>query len=114
MLIFIFINKPVSLKDFTIFIISSSSSFEIINNVPDPGTGVKILLANGLCTFFTKGKPDCINGPRSLPRNPSNCPILDNWVFDYFVLADELLAKYLPIFEPCVLVNNDLCEKSHH
>ena len=57
MLIFIFINKPVSLKDFTIFIISSSSSFEIINNVPDPGTGVKILLANGLCTFFTKGKP---------------------------------------------------------
>ena len=31
-----------------------------------------------------------------------NCTILDKWVFENFVLADELLAKTLRIFETCV------------
>ena len=39
---------------------------------------IKILLANGLSTFFIKGKPVFNNGPRSIPKNPPNCTILDN------------------------------------
>ena len=45
------------------------------------------------------------------PRNPSNCTILDRWVFENFVLADEPFAKTLQIHETCVLANNNWCEK---
>ena len=37
--------------------------------------GIKALLANGLITFF---HPVFTNEPRSLPRNPTSCIILDN------------------------------------
>ena len=106
------------------------SSFEIINvAVPDPNifllvaasvadaavvnlNDIKALLANGLSTFFIKGNPVFSNGPKSLPKNPPDCPILCNWVFDNFILAEELFAKALPSFETCVLyVNNKLCRK---
>ena len=53
------------------------------------------------------------NGPKSLPRNPPDYPILCNWVFNNFVLADELFAKALRSLETCVLVNNKLCGKSY-
>ena len=39
--------------------------------------GIKTLLANGLITFFISGNPVFSTGPRSLPRNPSDCIILD-------------------------------------
>ena len=39
--------------------------------------GIKALLANGLITFFINGNPVFSNGPRSLPRNPPDCIILD-------------------------------------
>ena len=42
---------------------------------------------------------------------PPNCTISESWVFDKFILTDELLAKALQIFETCVLVNNNLCGK---
>ena len=58
-----------------------------------------------------KGKLVFIKGPRSLPRNPPNCTILDNWVFENFILADEPFAKTSQIFETYVLVNNNLCGK---
>ena len=78
------------------------SSFDIINVVvfkaeeqPDPEIflcipasaadtavinrkGIKTLLANGLITFFIKGKTVFSNGPRGLPRNSTGCTILDN------------------------------------
>ena len=38
------------------------------------------------------------NGPRSLPRNPPDCNILDNLVFDNFMSVDELFAKTLQKF----------------
>ena len=44
--------------------------------------GTKTLLANGLITFFINGSPGFNNEPRSLPRNPPDYIILDNWVFD--------------------------------
>ena len=43
--------------------------------------------------------------------NPPNCTILNNWVFESSILADEPFAKALQIFETCVSVNNDLCGK---
>ena len=47
----------------------------------------------------------------NIPPNPPNCVILDKWVFENFILADETFAKALRIFETCVFVNNDLCGK---
>ena len=75
------------------------SSFDIISVVvllcPDPKVflcipaspadaaavnpkGINTLLANGLITFFISGNPVFSYGPRSLPRNPFVCIILNN------------------------------------
>ena len=48
-----------------------------------------MLLANGWSTFFIRDKPVFSNGLRRLARNSPDCPILDHWVFENFVLADE-------------------------
>ena len=72
--------------------ISFISSFEIINVVvADTGAanpnGIKMLLANGLSRFFIKSKLVFNNGPKSLSRNPLDCPILCNSDFNNLVLA---------------------------
>ena len=69
------------------------------------------LSANGLSTFPVKSKPIFSNGAKSLPKIPPDGPILHSWVFESFTSADELLLKALQIFESCVSVNNNLCEK---
>ena len=93
-------------------IISFISSFEIITEViHDPNillwiaasvaaaaaavnpNGIKTFLANGLSTFPIKGNPVFSSGHKSLHKNPPDCPILCNWVFDNLVLAEELFAK---------------------
>ena len=79
---------------------SSFSSFDIISVVlPNPKiflcipasaadapavnpNRIKTLLANGLITFFINGSTVFNNGPRSLPRIPPDCIILDNLLFD--------------------------------
>ena len=124
-----FINKPDPSRDIITFMISLISSLEIINGVlPDPNIflritasvaaatainpyGIKTLLANGLSTFPINDNPVFNNGTKSLPKNPLDCHILYNSVFDNFTLARELFAKALPSFEICVLVNNNLCRK---
>ena len=121
------INKGDSSSDITIFIISLISSLEIINVVlyeaksegqPDPKiflsmnpTGIKMLLANGLNTFPIKGNQIFGNGPKSLPKNSPVWSILCYWIFDNFILAEELFPKAWWGFETCVLVNNNLCGK---
>ena len=40
--------------------------------------GTETVLANDLITFFINGNPVFSNGPRSLPRSPPDCIILDN------------------------------------
>ena len=35
--------------------------------------------------------------------------ILDNWIFENFVSADESFAKVLRIFATGILINNNLC-----
>ena len=48
---------------------------------------IKMLLANGLIIFFTSGNPIFSDGPRSLPRKPPDCIILNIWVFDILILV---------------------------
>ena len=109
--------------------ISFISSLEIINVVlPDPNiflwiaasvadvaavnpNGIKTLLANGLSIFPIKGNPVFTNDIKSLPKNPLDCPILCNWVFDNFMLAEELFAKASQSLETCVLGNENLFGK---
>ena len=120
-----FINKPDSSSDLTIFIISIISSLKVINVVThDPNIflwiaasaadtavvnpyGIKTLASSGLSTLFIKVNPAFSNDPKSLPKNPPHYPILCNWVFDNFILAEELFAKAFRSFETCVLVNNN-------
>ena len=73
--------------------------------------GIKKPIANGSSIFPIKGNSVFGTGPKSLPRKPPDCPILCNWVFDDFVLADKPFEKALRSFETCVLVNNNLCGK---
>ena len=40
--------------------------------------GIKTLLANGLMTLFINGEPVFSNEPKSPPKNPPNCIMLDN------------------------------------
>ena len=105
------------------------SSFEIINVfIPDPNiflwiatsvadaaavipNGIGTLLANGLSTFPIKGNPVVRNGTKSLPKILLDCLILCNWVFDSFILAEELFAEALQSLETCVLVDNNLSRK---
>ena len=50
--------------------------------------GIKTTLAYGLSSFFIKSNPVFSNGPKNLSKNPPDCPILCNWVFDNFILAE--------------------------
>ena len=69
---------------------------------------IKALLAIGSSTFFINEKSIFSNEPRSLPRNPPVCTILDNWVFDNLVSADKQFAKALRKFAASPLVNNNM------
>ena len=118
-----FTNKPDSSRDLTISIISFISSSEIINVVtPDPNIFlwiaapvtdaaaispdcIKLLLGNGSSTFPFKSNPVFSNGLKNIPKNSHDCPILNNRVFDNFILADKPFAKALRTIETCVLVN---------
>ena len=51
--------------------------------------GIKTLLANDLILFFINGYPFFSNGPSHLPRNPSDCIILDNWAFNNLISVDK-------------------------
>ena len=51
--------------------------------------GITTLLANGLVTFFINGNLVFSYGPRTLPRNPPDCIVLNNWVFDHLISAHE-------------------------
>ena len=44
-------------------------------------------------------------------KDPPDCIILDNWVFENFKSSDKPFAKTLQISETCVPFNNILCGK---
>ena len=66
--------------------------------------GIKTLLANWLITFFIKGNHVFSDGPRSITSNPSDCTILDDWVFDNLISVDDFLTKP---YENCNNNNNN-------
>ena len=45
---------------------------------------------------------------KSLPRNPSDCIILDTWDFDNFIWADKLLAKASRSVKICLSISSFL------
>ena len=124
-----FNNIPESSTDLIIFIMSSISSFDIVSIVVPESkillcisasavdaaavipNGIKTLIANVWITFFINGKLVLSNRPRSLPRNPPYCTILDNWAFDSLILTDELFTKAFRRFATCLLANDNLCGK---
>ena len=56
---------------------------------------IKTLLAYGLSTFPSKDNPAFSNGPKRLPRNYLDCPVLYNGVFDNLILADKPIERTL-------------------
>ena len=59
---------------------------------------IKMLLANGLRIFSINGNPTFKSGLRNLLRNLLGGTLIDNWVFENLVLANELFVKALPRF----------------
>ena len=72
--------------------------------------GIKTLLVYGLNTFSLKEMQLLVVVLKvylkilliSLPKNPPDFPILCNWIFDDFVLADELFENALQSLETCI------------
>ena len=79
----------------------------VVNDSAVNPDGIKTFLANGLSKFPIEGNLVFYKGP----KNSLDCSILCIWVFDNFILAEELFSKALQRFETCVLVNNNLCGK---
>ena len=116
-------------RDLIVFIISFISSFAIIIVVmSDPKISFLIaafvadaatvnpnaitrLLANGFSTFFIKDKSIFSNVPESQPKLSPDCSILDNWVFDNFILTDKQFEKALRRLESCLLLTNNFYGK---
>ena len=55
--------------------------------------GIKTSLANGLSIVSIKGNPVFSKGPKNQLENCTDCPMLCKWVFDNFILAEELFPE---------------------
>ena len=88
-----------------------SNIFSWISTAVVIPNGIKTLLVNVLNTFPIKVNPAISNDPKSPPKYPPDCPLLRNWVFDNFILADEPFAKALQSLKTWLLVDNNLWEK---
>ena len=62
----------------------------------------KTRLASGSDLFYIKDNPVLSNGQKGLPKIHPNFPILCNWVFDNFILVDELFAKAVQTLQTCL------------
>ena len=71
-------------------------------------------LVNGLIAFPIKGNSFFSNFSESLPKNSPDCPILYNWGFANFILADEPFAKASQSLKASALVNKNLRGKYFH
>ena len=56
-----------------------------------------MLLVNGLSTFPIKGNPVFSNGPKSLPRNPPDCPIL--YAIEFLIILHYLINQLQKLYE---------------
>ena len=64
--------------------------------------------SDGISLITGMGRRNIFSEPNS---NPTYFTILDNWVFENFILADTPFVKALWIFETYVSVNSTLCGK---
>ena len=88
-------STRISLLNFSVPVIFNSFANEFANDV--------ILLISVI------GRPHI---SIEVNRNYPDCTtILDNWIFENFILADKPFANALQIFENCVSINNNLCRK---
>ena len=69
----------------------------IAASVADPtalnSNGIKTFLASGWSIFPIKGNPVFNSVPKTLPKNPRDCAILCNWVFDKFYISQRITCK---------------------
>ena len=72
---------------------------------------IKVLLANGVSTFFISSNLIFSYGPRILSKNFTDCNFLNSWVFANFILTYELFAKPVRRFQTCLSVKNNLYGK---
>ena len=63
------------------------------------------LLTNVIFLIGVIGRP---NISSETNRNYPDCIILENWIFEVIILADEPFAKAFHIIGTCVWVNNNL------
>ena len=73
-----------------------------------------LFLTKSIAVFSDVILPDNISGTISgnkEVRSPPNYTISGSWVFDNFILADELFANALWSLETWLSVKNDLCRK---
>ena len=63
---------------------------------------IKTLLPNGLSTFPIKGNPVFSIGQKILPKNPSHCAILRNWVFGNFTLDEIICKSFTKLWNLCI------------
>ena len=82
----------VILSDPNIFLWIAAS---VADAAPVNPKGIKTYLGNGFSIFFVVDKLVFSNGSKSLPKNPSDCAILCNWVCDNFLLGKEWFAEAL-------------------
>ena len=75
----------VLIQRFFLYIPASAADAAAVNS-----RGIKTFLDNDLTKFFINGNPVFSSGPKILPRNPPDCIILDNRVFDNLISADDL------------------------
>ena len=115
-----FMKKTDSLMDLFIFTISFIFLLEInsvvLSEVTSEGQPdqniflwIAITVADSVAVISNG-----IKMPKRLPKNYPDCPVLCNWIFDNFILAEELLPKSLRNLKTCVLVNNNLRGKLFH
>ena len=75
--------------------------------------GMNTLLSNGVSTLFISSKPTFIDGSKSLPRNQSECIILEICVLIilYYFMNCLQSKSYLQRFATYLAVSINLCEK---
>ena len=84
-------NIPGSLEPWIFFGITTS----IADAASVNPNGIQTLLASSLITFFINDKPTFIKGPRTLPKDPPKCIILEIYVCNNFVLEGKLFTSSL-------------------
>ena len=64
-----------------------------------------------MSTFFINSKPNFINSPRGLEKDPLDSMFLDSRVLDNFTLTNQLSTEALQRLNTCLSVIDEKCGK---